>query len=381
MATHVRSYSKINLGLAIGPARTDGFHGLTTMYQTLAMHDVVTVSAVPAKTTSIAIASNHPWVPPDARNTAWRMIERCLLRLGVTAVVKIRIQKNLPIQGGMGAGSANAAAALLGLERELGLALQGPERLQLAAEVGSDVPLFLLGGAVLGLGRGEEVYPMPDLAETICVVALPDVGVSTPQAFRDWDTLAGATTLAAGELTKSTTPDSLKRLSLALASAFAEPGTSGIFCIPERNSPDSEAKTPNTSQERHGPYRTTPPANFDQNLQQDLAENSLLALVRTGIENDFEQVVFPIHPSLRDLKRSLMGNNPAESPGADFRGSDQSSPALYASLSGSGSALFGLYRSMADAKAAQQRVQAKGCKAVITHTLPRTAYWRTMFAG
>ncbi len=143
------------------------------MYQTLALHDVVTVSAVRSAETSLSITSNHPWVPPDARNTAWRMVERCLAQLDVTATVKIRIQKNLPIQGGMGAGSANAAAALIGLESELGMALPGPARLELAAGIGSDVPLFLLGGAVLGLGRGEQVYPMPDLPETICVVALP----------------------------------------------------------------------------------------------------------------------------------------------------------------------------------------------------------------
>ena len=382
--THVRSYSKINLGLAIGPVRSDGFHGLVTLYQTLALHDVVTVSAVRAGATSITLTSNHPWVPSDARNTAWRMVERCLVRLGISASVRIRIQKNLPIQGGMGAGSANAAAALLGLERELDVALPGPERLRLAAEIGSDVPLFLLGGAVLGLGRGEEVYPLPDLAETICVMALPDVGVSTPQAFRDWDGLIAANIATVDEgLTKSTIPDTLNKLSLALASTYAEPGTSGIFCIPERTSPESEAKTPNQNQER----LEKNPGDFDQKLQQDLAENSLLALVRTGIENDFERVVFPIHPSLRDLKWLLMGNvpvmgsDPAKISGADLRGLDTGGPALYASLSGSGSALFGLYRSMADAKAAQQRVQAAGCKAVITHTLPRTAYWRTMFAG
>ena len=147
MPTHVRSYSKINLGLAIGPVRADGFHGLTTMYQTLALHDVVTISASRSTETSIVITSNHPWVPPDARNTAWRMVERCLMRLEIKAAVRIRIQKNLPIQGGMGAGSANAAAALIGLEKELGIALPGPERLRLAAEIGSDVPLFLLGGS------------------------------------------------------------------------------------------------------------------------------------------------------------------------------------------------------------------------------------------
>ena len=365
MATHVRSFSKINLGLAIGPPRPDGFHGLTTMYQTLALHDVVTVSAYLSPETSLSLTSNHPWVPADARNTAWRMVERCLTRLGLTAEVSIRIQKNLPVQGGMGAGSANAAAALLGLERELGVALPGPERLELAAEIGSDVPLFLLGGAVLGLGRGEEVYPMPELPEIHCVVALPDVGVSTPQAFRDWDAL-----------TKSSDPDNLRKLSFALASTYAEPGTSGIFC----SSGSNPSSNPERLEKKQDGFDINP-----STMQNDLAESTLLSLARTGIENDFERVVFPIHPSLREIKRQLMGIDLAVSnlvlPDQKRTGADSSSLALYASLSGSGSALFGLYRSEADAKAAQQRVQAAGCRAVTTHTLPRAAYWRTMFAG
>jgi len=86
MATRVRSYSKINLGLAIGPVRTDGFHGLMTLYQTLALHDVVTVTARRVDSggeTRIALTTNHPFVPRDGRNTAWKMVERCLARLGV----------------------------------------------------------------------------------------------------------------------------------------------------------------------------------------------------------------------------------------------------------------------------------------------------------
>src|SRR5271170_7461086 len=190
MSTRVRSYSKINLGLAIGPTRPDGFHGLTTLYQTLDLYDFVTVTAnrlAAGIESRITLTTNHPFVPRDARNTAWRMVERCLEQLGVTAEVDIHIEKRLPVQGGMGAGSANAAAALFGLERELGVSLPGVERLKVAAEIGSDVPLFLLGGAVLGLGRGEQVVPIPDLPKTWCVVAVPQVGVSTPAAFKDWD--------------------------------------------------------------------------------------------------------------------------------------------------------------------------------------------------
>lgn len=195
MSTTVRSFSKINLGLAIGPTRGDGFHGLTSCYQTLAAHDLVTVEAKPAATTDLRLTSNDERVPTDHRNTAWKMAERALDALGKTAKVHIHIEKRLPVQGGIGAGSANAVAALVGMERELARAgiaeLPGAERLRIAALVGSDVPLFLIGGAVLGLGRGEEVSPLPDFPQTECVLALPEVGVSTPQAYRDWDAMQG----------------------------------------------------------------------------------------------------------------------------------------------------------------------------------------------
>ncbi|RZU42057.1 4-(cytidine 5'-diphospho)-2-C-methyl-D-erythritol kinase [Edaphobacter modestus] len=340
MSTRVRSYSKINLGLAIGPSRPDGFHGLTTFYQTLELHDLVTVEAKRASATTITLASNDERVPLDNRNTAWRMVEGALSRLEMTAAVSIHIEKLLPVQGGMGAGSANAAAALIGLERELDTSLPGADRLRLAAEVGSDVPLFLLGGSVLGLGRGEQVYPLPDMPCVFCVVSVPEVGVSTPQAFRDWDALA---------LTQHGKSDRLRELSLAYASISAEPGTSGII------------RGSNPGNQQGG-------SDKGQSGQvDDLAENTLLSLVRTGVENDFEQVVFPAYPSLREIKRQLMGTG--------------SEAALYAALSGSGSALFGLYRSEADARAAQQRVQNAGVKALMTKTLPRSMYWTTMFAG
>ena len=356
MPTLVRSYSKINLGLAIGPVRPDGFHGLTTLYQTLELHDLVTVSAVRASATKIALTSNDGRVPVDGRNTCWKMVEKALVRMGVAAEVAIHIEKRLPVQGGMGAGSANAAAALIGLERELGVGpdsggLAGAERLGLAGEVGSDVPLFLLGGSVLGLGRGEMVYPMPDMSAVFCVVAVPEVGVSTPQAFRDWDGLAAAPDAAS--LTQGSKPDRLSELSLAYASLYAEPGTSGII------------RGSNPGNQQGGPEQA------QGGQVDDLAEDTLLSLVRTGVENDFERVVFPAYPSLREIKRLLMGTG--------------SGSALYAALSGSGSALFGLYRSEADARAAQQRVQNaggdKGTRALITKTLPRSLYWTRMFAG
>jgi 4-diphosphocytidyl-2-C-methyl-D-erythritol kinase len=323
------------------------------------------------------------------------MVEKALERLGMAAEVAIHIEKALPVQGGMGAGSANAAAALIGLERELGVEVPG--RMEIAAEVGSDVPLFLIGGAVWGEGRGEVVSAMPDLPATWCVVAVPEVGVSTPRAFQEWDGLCAAKAKAKygglstpplrgsgrddaskgdgrsglddesqgvveeGGLTSPSEPDRLKQLSHAYAS---------VFGVRPATEPASDTSGIVRGLEARGDTRN------------DLAEGTLLALVRTGIENDFEQVVFPQYPLLREIKHELMGTSAGSSSGLSKTSQDQpaSGNAFYAALSGSGSALFGLYQTEADAKAAQQRVQATGCKAILTETLPRQEYWRRMFA-
>ena len=334
MPTTVRSHAKINLGLGIGAPRTDGFHGLVTLYQTLELHDRVTVSARPVDRTVIRLTCNDRRVPTDGRNTAFKMVELALEVLGRTAEVQIHIDKQLPIQGGLGAGSANAVAALVGLETELGITPEHlpnwpPARLEFAAQVGSDVPLFLVGGAVLGLDRGQMVYPMPDLESLWCLVATPSVGVSTPQAFRDWDALC-----LRDSLTAEASDAKLNELSRVLASALtgveAWNGSSGV---------SSEGG--------------------------DLAGPQVSALVRTGIANDFEQVVFPQHPLLGEIKRALAAPGIPEA-------------ALYASLSGSGSALFGLYRSQGDAEAARERLRDLGVQSLLTRTLPRPAYWQQM---
>ena len=346
MPTKVRSHAKINLGLGIGAPRADGFHSLCTVYQTLELHDLVTVEARPAAKTSIRLTSNDERVPTDERNTAWKMLLLALEELGVNADVLIHIEKRLPIQGGLGAGSANAVAALAGLEAELrGSREQGAgnrnrawaaDRLAIAAKVGSDVPLFLIGGTALGVDRGQEVYPLPDIEPAWCVVAAPAVGVSTPQAFRDWDDLCVREGLTAEASTAK-----LQRLSRAYASAFSGgqgAGSSGVL-----------------------------------SSREDLAGPQESALVRTGItswiENDFERVVFPQHPSLAEIKRILAASDTPEA-------------ALYSSLSGSGSALFGLYRTREHAEAAQFRlakeVQGVAVRSTLTRTIPRSAYWSEM---
>jgi 4-diphosphocytidyl-2-C-methyl-D-erythritol kinase len=356
MPTAVRSHAKINLGLHIGAPRSDGFHGLATVYQTLEMHDVVTVTARPAPATALRIASNDTRVPLDSGNTAWKMVELALKALGISAEVAIHIEKRLPVQGGLGAGSANAVAALIGIEKELALESEpsAPElgapsiplflrngweatRLGLASQVGSDVPLFLIGGTVLGVDRGQEVYPLPDIEPVWCVVATPGISVSTPQAFRDWDALA-----AAEGLTDEVSAAKLNELSRAYASAFSGSIREG----------------------QHGVGSSGVLSNWE-----NLAGPQESVLVRTGISswirNDFERVVFPQHPSLAEIKRILSGPGTPEA-------------ALHASLSGSGSALYGLYQTRGDAENAQERLKQAGVRSTLTRTLPRSAYWREM---
>ena len=142
MPTAVRSHAKVNLGLAIGAPRPDGFHPLATVYQTLELHDVVTVSARKASATRLRLTSNDQRVPTDERNTAWKMVSLALEALGLTAEVEIAIDKRLPVQGGLGAGSANAVAALVGLEAELGIGnqLRGLPPFEQMTLEGSGVP-------------------------------------------------------------------------------------------------------------------------------------------------------------------------------------------------------------------------------------------------
>jgi 4-diphosphocytidyl-2-C-methyl-D-erythritol kinase len=327
MPVTVRSFAKINIGLAIGPARSDGFHSLETIYQTVAAHDIIRVEA--ARGSAIEIKCKNPLVPCDETNTCYRVADRMLRHWKQRAKVVITIDKKLPVQGGLGAGSSNAIATMFALERELKEPLSAEDRLRIAAEVGSDLPLFLLGGCVLGLGRGEQVYPLAELPPVSCVLVTPKVAVSTLQAFADWDTFMESRDKQ-GDLTPSNGSVTLSKFN---RSAFEWLSYLDVSGVPVE-------------------------------VGGDRAENPLLDLVRAGIENDFERVVFPQYPELRDVKRVL-----------EREGSD------YASLSGSGSTMFGLFRSRERALQAAERMSAEGLAATVTETLPRSQYRAQMFVS
>jgi len=337
----VRSFAKVNLGLRIGAARADGFHELLTVYQTIGLHDVIRVSV--ERGVGIEIRCEDPRVPKDESNTCFRVVERVMQALRAKAWVSVEIEKRLPVQGGLGGASSNAVATMLGLEWALKKALPGPERFRIASEVGSDLPLFLVGGTVLGVGRGEQVYPLEDFPAIPCVVVTPEVGVSTPKAFAEWDRLCGAVPAGAAEL-RAVRPD-------------------------QRSGSTEQTKlTVNGASDRMVELGRGMSAWLSQSYTgapvRGRAENPLLALVRAGIENDFEQVVFPEYPELREVKRTLVRAG-----------------AKYASLSGSGSALYGLFASRQSAASAARRLRKGVWSAQATATVPRAAYWRRVVVG
>ena len=349
MPVTIPSFAKINLGLRIGTPRTDGFHELRTVYQTIALHDVIRVSI--GRGTGIEIHCDDPRVPTDSTNTCWQIVERAIQTLKARGRVIIEIEKRLPVQGGLGGASGNAVAALLALERALGKEVSGPQRLSIAAEVGSDLPLFLIGGTVLGVRRGEEVYPLPDLPVTACLMALPEIAVSTPKAFADWDKLAEQGSAWTGEGARphvdSGASDAVRSAKLTL------PSHSDRMLKFSREISAWLGAAPKQSRRRSGVSASGG----------GRAEDPLLDLVRTGIENDFEKVVFPQYPELREVKSVLERNG-----------------ARYASLSGSGSAIYGLFDSRVKATLAANKLNQRGTHAVVTSTLTRRQYWKKLLA-
>ena len=186
-AVAIRAHAKINLDLRVLGTRPDGFHELRTVFQAIALHDAI--ECVPREG-PLAIECDTAGVPLDRSNLVWRAADalwRSLRRPGGARDVVIRLHKRIPLQAGLGGGSADAAATLIALARLWRVPVRPSQITDLAATLGADVPFFLSGGTALGLGRGDEVYPLADLPRHWIVLLIPGFGVSTADAYAWYD--------------------------------------------------------------------------------------------------------------------------------------------------------------------------------------------------
>jgi len=285
----IRAHAKINLDLRVLGTRRDGFHELRTVFQALALHDVI--RCVPREG-PFAIECSSAGVPLDQSNLIWRAAEtlwRSLRRTGAVRDVVVQLDKQIPLQAGLGGGSADAAAALMALAHAWRVPVRPSQLTDLAAHIGSDVPFFLSGGTALGLGRGEEVYPLADLPRHWIVLLIPGFGVSTSEAYGWYD--------------------SERELSRA----------------------------PREPQRVPGPW----PSRAAQMI------------------NDLEAPIARHHPEIDQMKAAL-----------------RRAGALAASMSGSGSTVFGLFQKRSEAKGAVERLKGSGWRVVLTESLDRGEYAR-----
>jgi 4-diphosphocytidyl-2-C-methyl-D-erythritol kinase len=227
--------AKINLSLAVGPVREDGYHPLATVYQALDLHDEVRATLVEDSdhievSVHLESSTESGEVPEGADNLAARAARVLRETTGVEHGVRLAIRKVIPVAGGMAGGSADAAAALVVCNAVWGTGLSRDELSELAAEVGSDVPFLLHGGTAIGDGRGESISPILGRGNYYWAIAVSDRGLSTPAVFAEFDRLT-----AGREIPQPSVPEALlaalragdpEALGEALSNDLTEPALS-----------------------------------------------------------------------------------------------------------------------------------------------------------
>jgi 4-diphosphocytidyl-2-C-methyl-D-erythritol kinase len=285
----VRAHAKVNLDLRVLGVRADGYHELRTVFQSIELHDTLVCADRPGPFT---LKCRVAGIPLDSENLIWKAAAALWTALGRPGDVRdttVTIDKRIPVQAGLGGGSADAAAALAALARLWGGAPMTLLR-EVGVRVGADVPFFLAGGTALGLGRGEEIYPLVDLPPHWVVIVRPPFGVSTAEAYSWYDDDRAAGLREVRELQ--------------------------ILPVPW-------------------------PSRAAQMI------------------NDLEPPVLRRHPEIGTLKAQL-----------------KEAGAIASAMSGSGSAVFGLFRTRAGAERVVKPLSRNGARASVTRTLSRGEYER-----
>ncbi|MBO4374189.1 MAG: 4-(cytidine 5'-diphospho)-2-C-methyl-D-erythritol kinase [Lachnospiraceae bacterium] len=188
----INAYAKINLGLDITGRRPDGYHDLNTIMQTIDLHDVITMKAIPevngsAEEGSIVITCSDSSVPSDERNLACKAARLLFREFSITDNLEIDIIKNIPVAAGLGGGSADAAAVLKGVNECFGLDLSDEELMERGAGIGADIPFLIKGGTASAKGIGEIIEPLCAPCGLSAIVAVPDIRVSTKEVYEEYD--------------------------------------------------------------------------------------------------------------------------------------------------------------------------------------------------
>ena len=285
----VRAHAKVNLDLRILGTRPDGYHELRTVFQSIELHDILTCAERPGP---FVLKSRAAALPLDHSNLVWKAaaaLWKALGRAGEPTDTAVTLEKMIPLEAGLGGGSSDAAAALLAFARLWGGAPLTLLR-EVAAGIGADVPFFLSGGTALGLGRGEEIYPLVDLPPHWIVIVRPAFGVSTAEAYTWYD----------------------------------------------------EDRVQGVKEQREFQVLPVPwPSRAAQMI------------------NDLEPPVVRRHPEIADIKDQLRGGG-----------------AIAAAMSGSGSAVFGLFRTRPAAARMLKPLAKGGARTLLTRTLTRDEHER-----
>lgn len=181
----VRAHAKINLYLDVVGKRKDGYHNLETVFHSIGLHDEVILSE--QTKTGITVHCEHPDVPSDSHNLAYRAAQLLRDYIGGFSGLEIQIHKRIPVAAGLAGGSANAAAVLYGVNELYALGLSEKVLMEIGSKLGADVPFCLIGGAAFGTGIGDILTPLPSLLDVPIVLINSGVAISTAEVFKKLD--------------------------------------------------------------------------------------------------------------------------------------------------------------------------------------------------